>query len=270
MEQGFVTGAPDLDGEREHRRGAGGGMGEDAGPVQVRGHRQGARLPRLPRAARPARLDRPQQRRPPRHAPPEHRRRGGCRAQAVRVRRHAEPRSERHDPQRRAAAARRRPARARDRAPAGPRHRGRLPGPDGRAERVPELLRDGHHARLQPQHDPLRRGSLHAGQARGAGAGAPDSHAVSRRLAARRAVPRLGRGDPAQAARARARRPVLHEHARRPAPGAPHPRAAEEGHAADRDDHRRQAVGAHPRRTARSTRTPSASTRTSSPRRSPR
>ena len=33
MDQGFVTGAPDLDGEREHRRGAGGGTGEDAGPV---------------------------------------------------------------------------------------------------------------------------------------------------------------------------------------------------------------------------------------------
>jgi Ca-activated chloride channel family protein len=34
MEQGFVTGAPDLEAERDHRRGAGGGMGEDAGPVR--------------------------------------------------------------------------------------------------------------------------------------------------------------------------------------------------------------------------------------------
>ena len=34
MEQGFVTGAPDLEREREHRRGTGGGMGEDAGPVK--------------------------------------------------------------------------------------------------------------------------------------------------------------------------------------------------------------------------------------------
>jgi Ca-activated chloride channel family protein len=33
MELGFITGAPDLEGEREHRRGVGGGMGEDAGPV---------------------------------------------------------------------------------------------------------------------------------------------------------------------------------------------------------------------------------------------
>jgi len=34
MEQGFVTGAPDLEQEREHRRGTGGGVGEDAGPVK--------------------------------------------------------------------------------------------------------------------------------------------------------------------------------------------------------------------------------------------
>jgi len=34
MEQGFVTGAPDLEGERQHRRGTGGGLGEDAGPVK--------------------------------------------------------------------------------------------------------------------------------------------------------------------------------------------------------------------------------------------
>src|SRR3954465_7994356 len=34
MEQGFVTGAPDLEGERQQRRGTGGGHGEDAGPVK--------------------------------------------------------------------------------------------------------------------------------------------------------------------------------------------------------------------------------------------
>jgi Ca-activated chloride channel family protein len=33
MEQGFITAAPDLEREREHRQGAGGGIGEDAGPV---------------------------------------------------------------------------------------------------------------------------------------------------------------------------------------------------------------------------------------------
>jgi Ca-activated chloride channel family protein len=34
MEQGFITGAPDLEKEREQRRGTGGGIGEDAGPVK--------------------------------------------------------------------------------------------------------------------------------------------------------------------------------------------------------------------------------------------
>ena len=34
MEQGFITGAPDLEREQEERRGAGGGIGEDAGPVK--------------------------------------------------------------------------------------------------------------------------------------------------------------------------------------------------------------------------------------------
>ncbi len=34
MEQGFITAAPDLEREREHRRGPGGEMGEDAGPVK--------------------------------------------------------------------------------------------------------------------------------------------------------------------------------------------------------------------------------------------
>ena len=46
-------------------------------------------------------------------------------------------------------------------------------------------------------------------------------HAVSRRRAEGRAVPRFGRGDSARRARPRARRPVLHEHARRPAARAP-------------------------------------------------
>ena len=34
MEQGFVTPSPDLEREREHRRGTGGGVGDDAGPVK--------------------------------------------------------------------------------------------------------------------------------------------------------------------------------------------------------------------------------------------
>ena len=88
----------------------------------------------------------------------------------------------------------------------GPARRGRLRGSDGRPGRVSELVRDRPHARLQPQHDPLRRGSLHARQARRAGAREPDPPAVSGRRAPGRAVPRLGRGDSAQPARARARR----------------------------------------------------------------
>ena len=39
------------------------------------------------------------------------------------------------------------------------RHPRGLPGSDGGAGRVPELVRDGANARLQPQHDPLRRGT---------------------------------------------------------------------------------------------------------------
>ena len=78
-----------------------------------------------------------------------------------------------------------------------------------------ELVRHRADARLQPQHDPLRRGSLHAGQTRRARARAADQDSVPRRRAQGRAVPRLGRGDSAGRARARARRPVLHEHARR-------------------------------------------------------
>ncbi len=53
-----------------------------------------------------------------------------------------------------------------------------LRGSDGGAGRISEFVRDSPDARLQPQHDPLRRGSLHAGQAGRARAGQPDSPAV--------------------------------------------------------------------------------------------
>ena len=141
-----------------------------------------------------------EQRRPPRHARDGDRHRGQRRAEAVRVRRHDEHRRGRHDPERGdrgqrepGSGTRRDPDRALlDRC--------RLRGPDGRPGRVSELLRHGADARLQPQHDPLRRGSLHAGQARGARAREPDPPAVSRRRAERRPVPRLRRGDSAQPA----------------------------------------------------------------------
>ena len=66
-----------------------------------------------------------------------------------------------------------------------------------------------------------------------------DPHAIPRRLAARGAFPRFGGGDSVEAARARPRRAVLHEHTRGTSPCAPHPRTTEEGHATDRDGDRR-------------------------------
>ena len=102
--------------------------------------------------------------------------------------------------------------------------RGRLRRSDGRPGRVPELLRHGADARLQPQHDSLRRGSIHARQAGGAGARAADQEPVSGRRAEGGAVPRFSRRDSARRARPRARRALLHEHARGAAPGPPHPR----------------------------------------------
>ena len=69
--------------------------------------------------------------------------------QALRVRRHAQPRRQRHDPERGAAC---RPAGSRG----AWRHRRRLRRPRRHAGRVSELLRDRAHARLQPQHDSVR------------------------------------------------------------------------------------------------------------------
>ena len=89
-EQGYVsvTGQPESQQLRRRRRRDGPGRSGR----RVRGHRQGDRLSRLPRAARPARIDGPQQRRPSRHARAGDRHRGRRPAAAVRVRRHAESR----------------------------------------------------------------------------------------------------------------------------------------------------------------------------------
>ena len=200
MEQGFVTSAPDLEQEREHRRGTGGGMGEDAGPVKFEvtdkaldflGYRALRDLLGSIGRSSAGRHD-------TRHlstgveaiAAPKPYEFGDTMnldpsstiLNAVQ-RLHAEGRAG-------GAAATIRTAERR-RAD----HRRRLSGLDGRAERLPELLRKRHHARLQPQHDPLRRGSVHARQARRAGARPLDPHAVPGRLTARGAVPRFGRGD---------------------------------------------------------------------------
>ena len=77
-------------------RAAAAGTGAISRAADVRGHRQGARLSRLSRAARSARLARQEQLRPPRHARAGDRRRDDRRAEAVRVRRHAEPRRRQH------------------------------------------------------------------------------------------------------------------------------------------------------------------------------
>ena len=97
-ESGYITPSPDLETERQ-RRAQGGGMGDAQRAGHLRGDRQGARFSGLQGAARSARLDRPQQRRPPRHARPGDRHRSQRRAEAIRVRRHDEPRRHSDDPE---------------------------------------------------------------------------------------------------------------------------------------------------------------------------
>ena len=175
--------------------------------------------------ARPARVDRPQQRRPARHARAGHRHRGGRPAAPVRVRRHDEPRRVGDGAEcGRSTRTARTASASRSRGEGGDDsrgHRHRLRRPDGHAGRLPELVRDRAAARLQPQHGALRRRPVHAGQARGDGAGESDPPSVSGRRAERGALPRLGGGSAAQPARPGAGRAVLHEHARRSAAGAP-------------------------------------------------
>ena len=160
----------------------------------VQPHRQGHRLPRLQGAPRHPLVARKVELRLARHGLPRHRHRVRRLEQAVRVRRHAEPRRQRDAEER--ARAQRQPRRP---------DRPRLRRPHGAPGRVPLELRDGADARLLALHDPLRRGPLHARQEGRARPHAPDPHAVPRRHAQGRALPRLRRGDPARRAR-RARR----------------------------------------------------------------
>ena len=206
-------------------------LGRAAGAVQP--DREGHRLPGLQDPAEAAGQHRQVQLRRPRDrrtSPPASRRKA---EQALRVRRHAEPRRAGHPHQRH------RPRRAR-----GP-DQPRIRRPDGAPERVPLVGRHGADARLLPLDDPLRRGPLHPGQEGGAGAHPPDPHPVpGDRLRvvlfhdSAEEIPLRGAG-PAQvgpyhtntAEGLKLARRILH----RP----------EEGHAADHHDHRRQAVGAH-------------------------
>ena len=91
-----------------------------------------------------------------------------------------------------------------------------------------------------------------------------------RRLPPPRPLPRFRRRDPHLAAPPRQSRPALHQHPRRPPRRPAHPQALRQRHEADRHDHRRQTLRAHPRKTAASTKTPSASTPSSSPKPSKR
>ena len=121
----------------------------------------------------------------------------------------------------------------------------RIRRPDGAAGGIREFVFDRAAARHQSQHDSLRRRSIHSGQARRAGAVASDPHAISGRFAAAGSVSRFGRRSSAEAAGARRRRAVSHEHVRRIAAGAAAVDGGEERHAADRHDHGRQAVRDH-------------------------
>ena len=103
MEQGFVTAAPDLDQEQQRRAGAGGRMGEDSTPVTFEvtdkaldflGYRALRDLLGSMGRSSAGRHD-------TRHL--EHRHRGDRRAEAIRIRRHAQSRSEQHPSERRAA-----------------------------------------------------------------------------------------------------------------------------------------------------------------------
>ncbi len=118
QEAGYITPSPELE-QRARASGAAGRRRRRrrARRGEVRGHRQGARLPRLPRAARSARLARPLERGPARHARHGHRHRGQRRAQALRVRRHAQPRRQQHRAERGDPRASRRPAAPSTRAP---------------------------------------------------------------------------------------------------------------------------------------------------------
>src|SRR5215208_5759428 len=126
---------------------------------------------------------------PPRHAAPLDRRRGFAVAEALRVRRHDQPRRE-HD------AALGHQARGADRP-----FETRILRPARPPAGLPVFVRHGRHARLLALDEPLRRGPLHAGQEGRARARAPDPHAVPGRLPEGRALPRRRRGVAARAPR---------------------------------------------------------------------
>ena len=165
------------------------GRRQRRGPL--RSHRQEHGLPRLQgpaRAVRPARQIQP---RPPRHAPRGRRRRDQRQLQALRVRRHPEPRHHGDALQRLRARGHRTAVEGEENAPA----QHRVLGHPGAPVRLPVLMRHRGDARLLALHDPLRRRPLHARQARRHGAVAPHPHAIPGRHAEPGALPRHRRRD---------------------------------------------------------------------------
>src|SRR3954451_21638045 len=114
--------------------------------------------------------------------------------------------------------------------------------------REPVVLRDRAYARLFAFDDFVWRRSFHTGEESRDGAFASDPHAVSGRLAFVDPLPRFGGRDSSVSTCSRESWPLLHQYARRAAACATHPEATAQGHEADCDDHRWQAVCADPRR----------------------
>src|SRR5580692_5366149 len=116
--------------------------------------------------------------------------------------------------------------------------------------RISIIVRDRSNARLFALDDFVWRRPLYPRQESRDGTLAAYPDAIPGRLALACFVPRFCRGGSALATRPGEGRPVLHEHAGRPALGTANPAAPTQRHEADRDDYRRQAVSADPRRWA--------------------
>src|ERR1700722_9875140 len=104
-------------------------------------------------------------------------------------------------------------------------------------------MRDGRDAGLLALDDSVWGGPLYAGQARGNGTFAPDSHAVSGGFAVTGVVSRFGGGVAGVATGASEGRTVAYQYSRRIARGAACAGTAAQGHEADCDDHGRKTFG---------------------------
>ena len=213
----------------------GGRLGPPGPPVQVRADREGRSTSSAIKTLRDllGSLGKSSLR-PPRHARPGHRRRGLGPVQALRVRRHAEPRRERH-------AALRALAREGLKVPLDVDYKDLLVHQtEYQSSCATVVMLDCSHSMIlygEDRFTPAKKVALalsHLIRTQYPG----DSLQLVLFHDSAEEVPlsQLAQG---------AGGPVLHEHARGPAPGAAHPGAPAQGHEADRDDHRRQAVRAH-------------------------